>query len=713
MPDNIAIILPYLIYIIPAILVIFILINSIVIVGGMQIAVLERRWLGRSIPEGRVVAMANEVGIQARCLGPGLHLLIPFLYNVTKSQLMVIGESEVGLVDSIDGEPIATGHIFARAFKEHNLFQDGEAFLTSHGEKGPQIQILPPGTYRINPYLFRVTKVPVISIGNNQIGIAVATDGAPMTEGRLLGKHINNHDNFQDGQAFLENSGQKGPQIDILLPGTYRVNTKLFEIKVMNATTVPVKSIGLVTARDGEPLPPSEYIAKSIVGHQDFQAGAAFLLNGGQRGPQLDFLKPGTYYINPLLFDVTLDEVLVVGRGEVAVIVSNIGKDPSQDPELQKPGSDNLRNGVERYVVSAGFRGIQREVLGPGTYYLNKLAYTSHIIPTTNITIDWAMEKWAPKNSPGITAKTALAAAQVDQSSVGITPEYMKSRAFNPLNIVSKDGFEMSVEVKVILRVLPEQAPHMVARIGTIENLVEDVIHPLIDSSFRNQASSSEAMQFMQDRYEEQRKAEEHAADELQKYHVECVSVLICQIKLPDRLMQTLTDKVVASQQKAMYDAQQEAEGRRAEMEKTKAQADLQPSLVKAEIDVQIATQQKQQNITLAEGRGQSTKLEQEGIAAGIAAVGNAEAQKINAIGEATANAYQQQANALGAQPMSIIEIMKQVAQGSVKITPDIFVQGGGDGKDGGNSSNVLAAFIASLMGNNAKIVTGPDKPQA
>jgi regulator of protease activity HflC (stomatin/prohibitin superfamily) len=706
MPDNAALILPYLIYIIPVILAIFILVNSIVIVNGVQIAVLERRWLGKSIPEGRVVAMSNEVGIQARSLGPGLHVLIPFLYRVTKSSLMVIGESEVGLVDSIDGQPIATGHIFAKAFVEHNLFQDGEAFLTHNGEKGPQIQILPPGSYRINPYLFRVTKVPVVSIGNNQIGVAVATDGAQMAAGRLLGQHVDNHNNFQDGQAFLANGGQKGPQIDILLPGTYRVNTKLFEIKVMNATTVPVKAIGLVTAKDGEPLPPTEYIAKSAAEHKDFQAGAAFLASGGQRGPQLDFLKPGTYYINPLLFDVSLDEVLVVGRGEVAVIVSNIGKDPSQDPELQQPDANNLRNGVERYVVSSGYRGIQREVLGPGTYYLNKLAYTSHIIPTTNITIDWAMEKWAPKNSPGITQKTAADAIPDN----GLTPDYMKSRAFNPLNIVSKDGFEMSVEVKVILRVLPEQAPHMVARIGTIENLVEDVIHPLIDSSFRNQASSSEAMQFMQDRYEEQRKAEEHAADELQKYHVECVSVLICQIKLPDRLMQTLTDKVVASQQKAMYDSQQEAEGRRAEMEKTKAQADLQPSLVKAEIDVQIAAQQKQQNITLAEGKGQSTKLEQEGIAAGIAAVGNAEAQKINAIGQATANAYQEQANALGPQPMSIIEIMKQVAQGNVKITPDILVQGG-EGKEGANSSNVLAAFIASLMGNNAKIVVDPKNP--
>jgi len=122
---------------------------------------------------------------------------------------------------------------------------------------------------------------------------------------------------------------------------------------------------------------------------------------------------------------------------------------------------------------------------------------------------------------------------------------------------------------------------------------------------------------------------------------------------------------------------------------------------------VKIATQQ---NITLAEGKSQSTRLEQEGIAAGIAAVGNAEATKVAAIGKATAAAYQQQADALGQQPMSVIEIMKQVAQGKIKITPDILVQGAGDGKDGGSSNSVMATFIASLMGTNAKIVPGDKK---
>ena len=687
-----------------AAIILVILYSSIVIVGGSQIALLERRWFGKKMPEGRIVAMANEVGIQARTLGPGLHFLIPFLYRVSKSGLTVIGENEIGLVDSIDGDPVQTGKIFARAFNEHHLFQDGEDFLRCGGEKGPQVQILPPGNYRINPYLFRITRVPVISIGNNQIGIVIATDGKPISSGRLLGKRIENHDNFQNGKAFLEADGEKGPQIDILLPGTWRINTKLFQVTVTDATTIPVKSIGLITARDGEPLPLSEYIAKSVTGHQDFQNGAAFLANGGQRGPQFDFLKPGTYYINPLLFSVTPDEVLTVKRGEVAVIVSTIGKDPSEDASLRE-----APQGVERYVVSAGFRGIQKDVLGPGTYYLNKLALTPHIIPTTNITIDWAMESTlstGAKFNRAYNASKASPASSGAESETTVPPPEEVARIFNPLNIVSKDGFEMAVEVKVIFRVLPEDAPHMLARIGTVENLISDVIHPLIDSSFRNQASSSEAMQFMQDRFQEQRKVETHVADELKKYHVECVSVLICQIKLPDSLMLTLTSKVVASQQKAMYDAQQEAEGRRAEMEKTKAQANLQPDLVKAEIGVQIATQQKQQSITLSEGKGQSTRLEQEGIAAGIAAVGRAEGEKITAVGEATAEAYARQAAALGPYPLSIIEVMKQVASGQIRMTPDILVQSTGDSKEG-VSGNVLSAFIASLMSQNGQLARG------
>ena len=57
--------------------------------------------------------------------------------------------------------------------------------------------------------------------------------------------------------------------------------------------------------------------------------------------------------------------------------------------------------------------------------------------------------------------------------------------------------------------------------------------------------------------------------------------------------------------------------------------------------------------------------------------------------------------DAIGQYPLS----MKQVGEGKIKITPDILIQSSGDGKDGGNANNVLAAFIASLMGGNGKLI--------
>ena len=111
----------------------------------------------------------------------------------------------------------------------------------------------------------------------------------------------------------------------------------------------------------------------------------------------------------------------------------------------------------------------------------------------------------------------------------------------------------------------------------------------------------------------------------------------------------------------------------------------------------------------MAEGRGQATRLDQEGIAAGIAAVGRAEGEKILAIGNATAEAYTKQAMALGQSPLATIEVMKQVSGGKIKITPDILINGGGNGE--GNSSNVLSAFIASLMAGGMKLA--PAEPKA
>src|SRR3712207_9351195 len=87
-------------------------------------------------------------------------------------------------------------------------------------------------------------------------------------------------------------------------------------------------------------------------------------------------------------------------------------------------------------------------------------------------------------------------------------------------SVISKDGFTMKLEVRVVFRVKPEDAPFMVAKIGSTDKLVQNVMHPLIDSIFRNQASESSAMAYLQNRHEEQERAEARVRMHLLTYQI-------------------------------------------------------------------------------------------------------------------------------------------------------------------------------------------------
>jgi uncharacterized membrane protein YqiK len=686
-------------------------------VGAKEIAIKERRYFGRPMPSGRVVATEGEVGIQADVLKPGLHLIKwPFEKVIQKFPLIEVSPDEIGVIDAIDGEPLPTGGIFApdRAQNAHNNFQDPIAFIKQGGIKGIQLRTLPPGLWPIHPYLFRVSISKVTEIPQGKVGIVASADGAPLDAGRLLGKAIQAHRNFQDAEQFIASGGQKGPQVEILTPGTYRMLTSsipleggaerkpgLFNVRLYDATVIAENQIGLVEALDGSPLDPRDYVATQVAGHDNFQDGNEFISAGGQRGPQKDILLPGTYYINPTLFKVISETAKEVKPGEVAVVVSNVGRDPSDDVRramaekirtrlereeqeqmaqaaqrldkldnadktveeiredlaLADPADQRLDEGAhEAYVVPDGFRGIQETVVGPGRYYVNTLAVTPIIIPTTNQTVEW---------TAGEVANT-----------------------FNPFEVISKDGFTMQLEVRVVFRVKPEDAPFMVAKIGSVERLIQNVMHPLIDSIFRNQASESSAMAYLQNRHEEQERAEARVRAHLLKYHVDVVNVLICHIHLPEELMKTQTEKILAEQRQNMYNAQREAEDKRIQLEKTKAHADNQKDLMAATVGVEIAGK-----------RAEQRKSEADGEAHYILATGKAEAEKMRLIGEAQGVAYAEQVSALGASGVALVETLKVIGEKNVRITPDVMATGGGSEGGGGIGTLLLLNLFRDRLG--------------
>jgi uncharacterized membrane protein YqiK len=676
-------------------------------VGAQEVAIKERRYLGRRMPQGRVVATEGEVGIQADVLKPGLHfVLYPIETVVRKVPLVEIGADELGIIEAIDGEPMQTGSIFApdRAQNAHNNFQDPIAFIKQGGVKGIQLRTLPPGKWAIHPFLFNVSIATATMVPPGKIGIMTAADGTQLEPGRLHGSAIKGHKNFQDAESFISNGGQKGPQVETLTPGTYRIHTDsfandnanerrpgLFTVRLFDATMISENQIGLVEALDGAPLDQRDYVAQAVTGHDNFQDSNTFISGGGQRGPQKDILMPGTYYINPLMFKVIMESAKEVKPGEVAVIVSNVGKDPGEEirqamaakirerlereeeeqvtiaaEKLDKVDGDNLTidqikaelvtdpadkrldsGAHEAYVVPEGYRGIQETVVGPGRYYINTLATTPIVIPTTNMTVEWTAEE------------------------VG--------NSFDPFAVISKDGFTMQLEVRVVFRVKPEDAPFMVAKIGSTEKLVQNVMHPLIDSIFRNQASESSAMAYLQNRHEEQERAEARVRMHLLKYHVDVVNVLICHIHLPEELMKTQTEKILAEQKQGMFNAQREAEIKRIELEKTSSQADNQRSLMEATVGVDISGKRSEQR-----------KKEAEGEAYYISETGKAEAEKMRLIGEAQGVAYREQVNALGSNGVALIETLKVIGEKGVRITPDILASGGSGNGDGGGIGTLL-----------------------
>jgi uncharacterized membrane protein YqiK len=722
-------------------------------VGPDEIAVTERKYFGKELAPGRVFAAEGEVGIHARYLSPGLHFIFwPFVKLIRRSPLLTVGPDEIALIEAVDGEPLPTGSIFAddpagakhQQFQEpleflrnggirgkqltfltngtfkihpflfktskspvvnigadelgiveatdglplgagrifaddpagdqHNHFQDAVGFLKSGGIRGKQLRFLTNGTFRIHPDLFRVTKIPKTIISEGKIGVVTAMDGAPLRVGQLLGRSLEGHDNFQKPDVFLKNGGEKGPQIDFLRPGSYNINTEIFRVELFEAVKINENEIGIVEAKDGQQMDRDEVVVKTPEGHNHFQDGQKFLDQGGRRGPQETPLTPGTYYINPYLFSVTKRKQTRVNQGEVAVIISNVGKDPEEyllkDGNSKPEGDEPIRT---KHVVPKGFRGIQRDVLGPGYYNINPLAYTVVIVPTITRSVDWSGEGES-------------------------------SSSFDPFQVVSFDGFPMQVEVRCQYRILPENAPYVVQKIGSVQELEQNVIHPQIDGIFRAQVSRVPAIAYQQNRAEEQKSAEEAVRADLTKYRVEVVSVMITNIHLPEALMKTTQQKNLAEQEKSMFDAKKEAEQRRIEFEKTKAEADSQVKIITAEAGIKVAQHEARQTEERAKGDAAKVRMLAEAEASRTKQIGDAEASIVQAKGEAQAKAYRDQVNALSAQGVTSVEIVKAIANAGLKITPDVQVSGtSGSSGETGLVQLLLADLLQRNQGNSLK----------
>jgi uncharacterized membrane protein YqiK len=568
--------------------------------------------------------------------------------------------------------------------------------IATKGEAGFQAQTLAPGLYWgmwIWQYSVDMTAFTIIPEG--KIGLILSKDGKEIPTGRILARKVPS-DNFQDAKSFLDNGGQKGRQTAFITTGSYRINTFLFEIVIADQIKIFENMIGIVTALDGEPIPLGQIAGTNVVGHNNFQDFDEFLTKGGNRGLQPQVMLAGSYYINTWAIQIEQNPMTDVPIGYVGVVISYIGEDG------QDVTGDTFKHGN---IVSKGQRGVWMEPLGPGKYALNKYTTKLEPVPTTNLVLNWADARSESHN--------------LDQNLSTIT-------------VRSKDGFPFNLDVSQIIHVPANEAPKVIARFGSMNNLVSQVLEPTIGNYFRNSAQESDVISFLSTRKERQESAKNHIKVVLDEYNVNAVDTLIGDIVPPESLMKTLTDRKIAEEEQKTYQTQKMAQEQRQGMEKETAIADMQKEIVKASQSVEIAQRTADATVKKAEGdatslklnvnaeaeatkmranaeaeatkaragaQAEATKLTASAEAERISKTGLAEAEKIMAVGKSTAEAYQLQVTAMGEDNFAKYKITEEIGKGNIKVIPDVLITGT-NGSEGG-ISGLLGMKLMEMMDTN------------
>ncbi len=631
-----------------AVVVVATLLSSIYSVGPTEVGLVRKRF-GARLPGDNPLAFRGEAGYQAEMLMPGLRFKLWLVYAVTKHPWVQVPAGQIGVVIAQVGQPLPIGAKSAVYKPEFGNFTDLQVFIEKGGQKGVQRPVLSPGSLApIHPAAFLVITKPEV------FGVPISSDLSALAH--------------KKGQLTHASFGLDAKQLEVT-----RIAPRPTEAGKV------IDMIGIVTALEGEPLPAGDIASRlggfadiealearadntpttdarlfeTILGsqndrHRAYQDFQRFLDLGGKIGLQHDPLLYGAYNLNPFLLRVEEVPMLVVEQGQVAVMKAYVGL-PTQDT-----------SGVEfkfGSLVRPGHRGIWQEPLRTGKYPINPRCYQAVIVPTFIITLNWA----------DVVSQAHNLDAQLKQ-----------------IEAKSSEGFHFAIDLQVQIHIPDTQAPYVISMVGSVPNLVNEVLQAAVGNHFRNKLQSMPAVSFIATREAVQQGAYEYVKTELAKYRVETRGVYIQAVVLPEQLVEVLTQREIANQEVATYKMQKAAQDQRIETEKAKGTADMQADLAKSQVGVDI-----QSNRTAAR------KMEAQGEATFIEQTGTAQGAQVRSVGLARAEAYQRQVAALGPNATALVNALEALSKSTVPFMPTTLVMGGGDG--GGTLGGVMALLMRQI----------------
>jgi uncharacterized membrane protein YqiK len=593
--------------------------------------------------------------------------------------------------------------------------------IALHGEAGYQPQILRGGLHYLMPIQYVVHMAPLVTISQGKIGYIFARDGQQLNPAQVLASNATVQD-FQDVESFLNNGGQRGPQRRILREGTYAFNLvqfivvteeRVYALSLSREESDTIRgmadvigqrngfrpvvikdtddTVGIVTVHDGPSLVQGEIIA-AIVGdvsaesatyHNSFQDADKFLAADGMRGRQLQVLVEGTYYINRLFATVEMIQKTFVEVGNVGVVVSYTG---AMGADLS--GKD-YRHGE---LASKGNRGVWNEPLLPGKYAFNTYAGKVIIVPTTNFILKWI--------------RSESGAHHYDEN-------------LSEVSLITKDAFEPSLPLSVVVHIDYQKAPLVIQRFGDIKKLVEQTLDPMVSAYFKNVGQTRTLIQLLQERSAIQLQASTEMKEKFAHYNLELEEVLIGTPSSPENdtqietILTQLRSRQIATEQVETYGRQEQAAVKERELREAQSRAQMQTQMTEAELNINIQTNS---------GKAEYQRSIQQ--AAQIRALAEAESEKIARIGIAQALATEEQVRAYGGPQFQMTQqvlnrFSEAIQQSGVDVVPRVVVSGGGaNGEQGSTSSSVMEALLTMLLSERYGALTqeaerAPRSPEA
>ncbi|HKC24448.1 MAG TPA: SPFH domain-containing protein, partial [Thermoanaerobaculia bacterium] len=535
-----------------------------------------------------------------------------------------------------------------------------------------------------------------------RIGYVFARDGEQLRPTQTLASNVSAND-FQDAAAFLRNGGQRGPQRQILREGTYAINLAQFvvatEAGVLYLPLDPTEAetfkrmaqviaerqgfspivikgtddlLGIVTVHDGPSLAQGQVIAPTVgddpkkpeTYHNNFQDPERFLRGGGQRGRQLQVLVEGTYSINRLFATVEMVPKTIVEVGHVGVVVSYTGSD----------GAD--LSGVEYKhgeLVAEGRRGVWSTPLLPGKYAFNAYAGKVIMVPTTNFILKWI------------------------RSETGV---HRFDENLAEVSLITKDAFEPSLPLSVVLHIDYRKAPLVIQRFGDIKKLVEQTLDPMVSAYFKNVAQTRTLIQLLQDRSRIQELAGAEMREKFQHYNLELEEVLIGtpsggSDQRIEQILSQLRTRQIAEEAIETYARQEKAAVEERKLREAEARAKKQQALTESEIAIAVESNQ---------GKAAYQRAVQQ--AAQIRALAEAEAEKVTRLGVAQAIATEEQVRAYGGPSYQLTQqvltrLAEAIEKSGIALVPRVVI--GGSAERAPNAfESLLSVLLAERVGGDA-----------